>query len=174
MNRLNKLKNFVAEDVSTQANVRWEETHDGNLLNLNCLNKELKLNAWLQENKKEIEEKIKERGAVLCRGFGVNTAEKFEELMEEFQKNSLEYTFRSSPRFSVGKNVYVTTTYPEKYKINMHSESSYAPAHPDNIVFCCSIPADERGETPIADNRKVLGFLSNATRTKFENLFGSQ
>ena len=67
----------------------------------------------------------------------------------------------------MGKNVYHTTTYPKEHSINMHSESSYAPEHPAHIVFCCINPADERGETPIADNRLVFQYLSEETKKKF-------
>jgi hypothetical protein len=63
--------------------------------------------------------------------------------------------------------VYVSTTYPEDQIIQMHSESSYAPIHPERIVFCCITPAELKGETPIADNRVILTHLSEATKNKF-------
>ena len=41
MNRLNKLKSFVAEEVSTQPKVAWEEAFDGQLPVLKSLNSEI-------------------------------------------------------------------------------------------------------------------------------------
>lgn len=126
------------------------------------------LKSWIDENRDEFKEKLRKNGGILFRGFDINTVEKFQDLVKLFADKPLEYKMRSSPRYSVGDNVYHTTTYPSEYSINMHSESSYDPNHPDHIVFCCIVPAEERGETPIADNRLVLKNLSEATRKKFK------
>ncbi|GGX16517.1 TauD/TfdA family dioxygenase [Aquimarina muelleri] len=126
------------------------------------------LNDWIFNNKQEFDNKLCEHGAILFRGFNINTVAKFEKISKLFDTDSLEYAFRSSPRFSVGKNVYTSTSYPKDFSINMHSEASYMPnGHPGYIIFCCINPATERGETPIADNRLVLSFLSKETKTKF-------
>lgn len=123
---------------------------------------------WIKDNRQEFEDKLRTYGAILFRGYKVNTISKFEELSKLYDSDSLEYAFRSSPRFSVGKNVYTSTSYPKDFCINMHSEASYMPeGHPHNIVFCCINPPLKRGETPIADNHMVLKYLSEETRTKF-------
>ncbi|MDC8004720.1 TauD/TfdA family dioxygenase [Aureisphaera galaxeae] len=128
------------------------------------------LKAWIDENREEFKTKLRSQGGILFRGFGIDTVAKFQDLIKLFVDKPLEYKMRSSPRYAVGDNVYHTTTYPSEYSINMHSESSYDPNHPSNIVFCCIVPAEEQGETPIADNRKVLQYLSDATRQKFVDL----
>ena len=125
------------------------------------------LSEWIVSNRLNFEKSKETYGAILFRGFEVDSVDKFENFTKNFVDIPLEYNLRSSPRYSVGKNVYHTTTYPSQYSINMHSESSYAPIHPSNIVFCCINPADERGETPIADNRLVLKNLSESTKMKF-------
>jgi len=125
------------------------------------------LNNWIEDNKDEYEKKLQKYGAILCRGFGINTVERFQSLMDNFSEDLLEYKLRSSPRFALTDNVYVSTTYPEDQSINMHSESSYAPDHPAKITFCCIVEPTFRGETPIADNRMVLSFLSKQLRQKF-------
>lgn len=127
----------------------------------------MQLNDWVLQNRQVFEDKVKAYGAILFRGFHINTVEKFEDFSKLYADTPLEYNLRSSPRYSVGKNVYHTTTYPKEYSIEMHSESSYAPVHPSNIVFCCIHPADQQGETPIADNKNVLQFLSEKTRATF-------
>lgn len=125
------------------------------------------LKNWLSGNKDKFEKDLVKYGALLFRDFKINTVEKFQDLMGLFPKELLEYKFRSSPRFELIENVYVSTTYPEDLSINMHSENSYAVNHPERIVFCCITPSEYRGETPIADNRLVLKHLSNELRTKF-------
>ena len=52
----------------------------------------------------------------------------------------------------------------------MHSENSYSPNHPKHIVFCCITPPQTGGETPIADNRKVLQFLDPTIKDKVDKL----
>ena len=84
-----------------------------------------------------------------------------------FPDDALEYKMRSSPRYSISDNVYISTTHPSDQSIEMHSESSYAPVHPARITFCCIKAAEKMGETPIADNRMVLNNLSAQTREKF-------
>ncbi len=127
------------------------------------------LKEWIAGNRATFEAELINHGAVLFRGFSIDTVEKFEDLMKEVTPQNLEYGFRSSPRYSIGNGVYVSTTHPADENILMHSEGSYAPVHPEHIVFCCIIPAETGGETPIADNRKVLTFLSEETRKKFES-----
>ncbi|MFK8105470.1 MAG: TauD/TfdA family dioxygenase [Saprospiraceae bacterium] len=123
---------------------------------------------WISTNKIEFDEQLCKFGAILFRGFNINRVAKFEEISKLFNSESLAYAFRSSPRFAVGKNVYTSTSYPKEFSINMHSEASYMPnGHPRYVVFCCLNPPTEKGETPIADNRLVLSFLSEKTRTKF-------
>lgn len=126
------------------------------------------LNDWISNNKVEFDEKLCKHGAILFRGFKIDRVSKFEKISQLFESESLEYGFRSSPRFAVGKNVYTSTSYPKEFSINMHSELSYLRnGHAHYIVFCCIQPASQQGETPIADNRLVLKYLSEETRNKF-------
>jgi alpha-ketoglutarate-dependent taurine dioxygenase len=169
LNQLEKLKSIKAETVSNSASVKFSVVSDklNFPLMIKPVHSGLDLNNWVNDHRKEFQEKMNQYGAVLFRGFEIDTVEKFQSLTSLFIEKPLEYKLRSSPRFSVGGNVYHTTTYPEEYSINMHSESSYDPNHPNNIAFCCIKPADEMGETPIADNRLVIKNLSDKTRTKF-------
>ncbi len=127
----------------------------------------LLLPEWMESNMELFQNKLATHGAVLFRGFQIDTVEKFERFIQSFNAAPLEYRQRSSPRFAVARNIYHSTTYPADQSINMHSENSYALQWPLKIVFCCIHPATEQGETPIADNRKVLAHLSEATREKF-------
>ncbi len=127
-----------------------------------------KLVDWIPNNRIEFDEKLSRYGAILFRGFKVNTVSKFEQISDLFKSETREYLFRSSPRFTVGKNVYTSTSYPKESVINMHSEASYTPYQDVQCaIFCCTNPAAVGGETPIADNRKILSFLSESTKNKF-------
>lgn len=169
INSIQKLKNIKAQKVTDEANVEYSVLPGelGFPLVVKPATVGMQLNDWVSQNRAEFEEKVNKYGALLFRGFHINTVEKFEDFSKIYADTPLEYNLRSSPRYAVGKNVYHTTTYPKEYHIEMHSESSYAPVHPRNIVFCCIVPAEKQGETPIADNKKVLQFLSEKTRNKF-------
>lgn len=168
-NRLSKLKSAQVKQVAYSAEVQKTFLNDQTNypLVLQAPNSGLDLYSWLSDNKDDFEKDLLKYGGILCRGFKINTVEKFQHLMTIFPNDLLEYKLRSSPRYSLEKNVYVSTTYPEDETIQMHSESSYAPNHPERIIFCCITPAEFRGETPIADNRILLSQLSPETKAKF-------
>lgn len=124
---------------------------------------------WLTANLTYTNELLSNKGAILFRGFKIDSVEKFNRVSLCFDSDPVPYMFRSSPRYSLAENVYVSTTYPSSRTINMHSESSYSYAWGKKIMFGCIIPSDEAGETPIADNRRVLGRLSDELVNKFKD-----
>jgi hypothetical protein len=66
--------------------------------------------------------------------------------------------------------VYTSTTQPKTEIIHFHSENSYSQTPPDKLIFCCIIPAQIGGETPLADNRLVLNNIPESIKSKFRNL----
>lgn len=168
-NQLLKLKNMSAVQTMSAEVVKTSFLDNG--LNfplvLESNGSDVILEQWMVDNRTDFEQKLLKYGGILCRGFQIDTVEKFQSLMDKFPNELLDYAFRSSPRFEITNNVYVSTTYPQDEIINMHSESSYAPTHPSRIVFCCIIPAEENGQTPIADNRLILNHMSDELKQKF-------
>jgi alpha-ketoglutarate-dependent taurine dioxygenase len=126
------------------------------------------LKSYITEKKSEVQATLLKYGAILFRGFSIDSVAAFDAITACFSNQPIPYMFRSSPRYSLSERVYVSTTYPENRMINMHSESSYSFAWGQKIIFCCIKAPKERGETPIADNRKVLNSLSKELRDKFE------
>jgi hypothetical protein len=130
----------------------------------------LALKDWLQENKDEFERELVEHGGILLRGFGIDTPTAFHEFMKCFNTDPLPYMFRSSPRKELDnsvKHIYHSTTYPKNRSINMHNESSYSRIWGRKIIFCCIKPAEQGGETPIADSRRILNDIDPALVQKF-------
>ncbi|MEM6613699.1 MAG: TauD/TfdA family dioxygenase, partial [Cyanobacteria bacterium P01_C01_bin.72] len=72
----------------------------------------------------------------------------------------LSYQDGSSPRTLLQDNIYTSTDYPASQTIFLHSELSYANTYPLKIYFHCVKSADQGGETPIADTRKIYRRLS--------------
>lgn len=168
--KLNGLKRIQAKSVNTNDRVKMaplDNEHQFPLV-ISTEFSDLNLGSWMDANRTLIDQELTKYGGILFRGFNVNTVEKFQAFMRYYEDEALEYKLRSSPRHAVGDKVYVSTEYPHDQSINMHSESSYAPSHPNKIAFCCLIPAEKGGETPIADTRKVLAQIPTGTRKKFQ------
>lgn len=122
---------------------------------------------WSRKHKEEIIEALIQYGALLFKGFEVGGAQQFDDLFSGITDGAMEYKNPSSPRKKVFENVYTSTTYPKDLKINMHTESSYSKDYVRTIAFYCRQPAGKGGETPIADERKLLKHLSPSTLDKF-------
>lgn len=125
------------------------------------------LRKWLRTNRDFIERQLVKYGALLFRGFPVNTVDDFEQFTLAISDKLLEYRERSSPRSQVGENVYTSTDYPPSQKIFPHNEHSYAVSFPLKLFFFCETPAKRGGETPLADTRKVLQRISPEVRERF-------
>ena len=168
-NRLQKLKNTRAENLMQGDAVNFSQLLPGAIFPLMIMPKfsGLVLAEWIKENAEWLSLKLKKHGAVLFRGFDVDTVQKFQHFITAFDEAPLQYTQRPSPRYEVAENVYHSTTYPADQIINMHSENSYAVNWPMKIIFCCIQPAEQMGETPIADNRLVLNYMSSELKDKF-------
>jgi len=128
------------------------------------------LKYWISNNKPVIEQMLAKHGGILFRGFEVNSIDAFNDLMTCYNSEIIPYMFRSSPRYALADRVYVSTTHPNSREIKMHSEQSYSFAWGKKILFCCVTEPEQNGETPIADNRKVLNHLSPELVKKFEEL----
>lgn len=125
------------------------------------------LASWAAANRHEIETEVDKHGGVLFRGFKVKSLEDFEGFVEAAADKPLKYSERSSPRSQVSGRIYTSTDYPPEHPIFLHNEQSYNLTFPLRIVFHCVIKAQERGETPIADSRKVYSRLDPAIRQRF-------
>jgi len=170
LNRLNRLKTISAKSIDETKEVKMSflknDDHKFPMV-IQPQIKDANLNYWIKSNQDEFNNLLNKYGALLFRDFEINTVEKFKSLTDNISKEQLEYQFRSSPRHSIKENVYVSTTYPNDQAIEMHCESSYSTAPPDKIIFCCIIAAQNGGQTPIADTRKVLEYLPQNLKDKF-------
>lgn len=114
---------------------------------------------WYKENEQTIDEQLLEHGAILFRGFGVNTPGSFARVTRSISSHLLESMEENVPRTKLTAGIYTSTEYPAEYVLSMHSEYSYSHRWPGKLFFCCVTAAREGGETPIADNRGILKAL---------------
>lgn len=125
------------------------------------------LAAWVGENRDEIDRLLLDRGAILFRGFGLDSADGFEGVAAQFTSD-LYGGYGDLPREGDSANIYKSTPYPPDRPILFHNESSHLTSWPTRISFFCMIPSEKGGETPLADCREIASRLDSDTLGEFE------
>src|SRR5438105_3942198 len=77
-----------------------------------------------------LEQMLIRHGALLLRNFRVNSLDDFHRVVRTVSPSLLEYKERSTPRKSVGMDIYTSTEYPAHLDIVQHNENSYASTWP--------------------------------------------
>src|SRR5688572_23608115 len=125
---------------------------------------------WLNANKETFSQKFHRHGAVLFRGFEIETPKDFEEvslLVDPRLKNDY---YGTSPRNIVKDTTYIYTAseLPGYYPIMQHCEMTYVKHPPVSIFFYCHVEPDYGGESPICNFRKVYAELDPKIRDEFD------
>lgn len=120
--------------------------------------------AWAKSNQQFIETELLKSGAILFRGFHVDSVSEFESVASACQDLFAEYG--DLPRIGEGGKVYGSTPYPADKAILFHNESSHLHQFPLKIWFFCVQPAQQGGETPIVDCRKAYQTLNPKLRER--------
>ncbi|MBW4678524.1 MAG: amino acid adenylation domain-containing protein [Microcoleus vaginatus WJT46-NPBG5] len=113
---------------------------------------------WAKNNREFIETKLLQHGAILFRGFNEPIVSVFEQFALSLCPQ-LFGEYGDLPREGVSEKVYGSTPYPADKAILFHNESSHLHRWPLKIWFFCVQPAQQGGETPIVDCRKVYQLL---------------
>jgi alpha-ketoglutarate-dependent taurine dioxygenase len=128
----------------------------------------VELVGWACNNRRRIDEALIKCGAVLFRGFELSGIDEFEQLINALSDGEiLDYTYRSTPRTAISGKIYTSTEYPAHQFIPLHNEMAYSRSWPMRLYFLCSEPAEEGGETLIADSRIVFQRIHPAIVEKF-------
>ena len=123
--------------------------------------------SWYQEHSELIEQKLLEHGAILFRGFDINTPASFARLTRAIAPGLLDCLDDNGPRTKITSGIYTSTEYPADYQLSMHSEYAYSQKFPSRLYFCCVVEPGKGGETPLADNRRILRKLDPAIVDEF-------
>ena len=128
----------------------------------------VRIEDWIPDNRAFLEDSLRRTGAVLFRGFAVDSLARFDDVVRVLCPNLMTYTEGATPRKALKDKLYTSTEFPPDYSIALHNELSYVTTWPMRIFFSCSIAAEWRGETPIADVRKVYQRIPPRIRERFE------
>ncbi len=106
-------------------------------------------------------------GAVIFRGFHINSLEQFHQFAAGFGYSLLPYDFGSTPRSHVADGIYTSTEYPQSHHIPLHNEQSYTREWAMKLWFYCVTPSLSGGSTPLADSRNIYSKLDPSLRDHF-------
>jgi alpha-ketoglutarate-dependent taurine dioxygenase len=123
--------------------------------------------AWAKGNREFLEAQVLKHGAVLFRNFEIKSIGEFENFIAAVSAGAIEYRYRASPRTRVSGNIYTSTEYPADQTIFPHNEHAYSPVFPLRIFFHCVTPAEQGGETPLGDGRRIFQRISPQTVQRF-------
>jgi alpha-ketoglutarate-dependent taurine dioxygenase len=126
------------------------------------------LTSWYKDNTEFIEQKLVEHGAILFRGFDINTPGAFARLTRSIAPGLADCLDDNGPRTKITSGIYTSTEYPAEYQLSMHSEYAYSHKFPSRLYFCCVVEPGQGGATPLADNRRILKKLDPAIVEEFK------
>lgn len=123
---------------------------------------------WGKNNTRLIDAQLIKHGAILFRNFRMDSVPRFEQFAQSvchglFNENG------EHPRKSVSGNVYTPVFYPPDKQLLWHNENSFNHQWPAKILFCCVKPAEQGGETPLVDSRKVFDLIAPRIKEEFIN-----
>jgi len=125
--------------------------------------------SYLNDNKDLMNEFLLKVGAILFRGFEINERDELFKVKQIFAgASNFDYVDGNSPRTKLSADVYTSTEYPKEFRISLHSELSYSNRWPAILFFFCKTPAEEGGETPLVDCRRILKELDKDLVDEFE------
>ncbi|KAF4356852.1 hypothetical protein F8388_019511 [Cannabis sativa] len=108
----------------------------------------------LKKNKEWFDEMITKNSAVLLRGFNVENAEDFNEIIEAFGWDDIRYV-GPAPRTHVYKRVWTANEGPLTQFIYYHHEMVLIKEFPKKVILFCETPPPEGGETPFVPSFRV-------------------
>jgi len=124
---------------------------------------------WLKDEAERVQGWLAEHGAILFRGFAVESPEDFEKLARAVDPELKNEYLGTSPRDALTDHVFNASELPDYYPIPQHCEMSFIAEPPRRVFFCClDAPAEGSGETPLCDFRKVWRDLDPEVKRRFE------
>jgi alpha-ketoglutarate-dependent taurine dioxygenase len=123
---------------------------------------------WLGTHASWVQEALIRHGALLLRGFDVETPADFERVARAIDPDLQNEYLGTSPRDGLTEHVFNASELPDFFPIPQHCEMSFCARPPRRVFFCClAEPAPGSGETPVCDFRAVWRDLAPEIRERF-------
>ncbi|HET8846776.1 MAG TPA: TauD/TfdA family dioxygenase [Ktedonobacteraceae bacterium] len=119
----------------------------------------VKLPDWARNEREYLLKELARNGAILFRGFHIDSADLFEQFAQSMSHELFEH-YGDLPHEKVSARVYSSTPDPADKMILFHNEGSHQYRWPMKIWFYCVKPAVNGGATPIVDGRSLYQLLN--------------
>ncbi|GAB2269364.1 hypothetical protein Dimus_004284 [Dionaea muscipula] len=103
----------------------------------------------IRAHKPWLQARLHEAGAILFRGFPVDSASDFNDVVEAFDFEELPYIGGAAPRNKVVGRVFTANESPPDQKIPFHHEMAQVLEFPSKLFFFCEVEPGSGGETAI-------------------------
>lgn len=117
--------------------------------------------AFVKANQAELEAKLASSGALLFRGFPLDSAEVFDVFSAGFGYPNFTYqeSLSNAVRINFTERVFTANEAPKDVEIFLHHEMAQTPISPSKVFFFCQSAADEGGATPLCRSDKLFEAL---------------
>jgi alpha-ketoglutarate-dependent taurine dioxygenase len=122
--------------------------------------------SWATANVASLERQLLKYGAILFRGFGVDSAATFEMFAATFCSDLFAEN-GEHPRQAISGHVYTPVFYPHDKQLLWHNEDSFNYRWPMKLWFGCTKAPLQGGETSLADSRQVFNLIDPDIRRRF-------
>jgi alpha-ketoglutarate-dependent taurine dioxygenase len=122
---------------------------------------------WINDNKQALEERLQSSGAILFRGFPLNSAETFDEFSNAFGYPNFTYkeSLSNAVRINFTDRVFTANEAPKDVEIYLHHEMAQTPISPSKLFFFCKSAAEKGGATPLCRSDMLFLELQKQDRT---------
>ena len=117
--------------------------------------------AWVEGRREELSAQLSARGAILLRGFGIQSDRDFDQLIRAFAWPNFTYadSLSNAVRRNRTERVFTANEAPANVSIFLHHEMAQTPVYPSRLFFYCEQAADSGGATPICRSDILLNRL---------------
>jgi hypothetical protein len=107
--------------------------------------------AWIKSEAPNLKSQLDATGAILFRGFPVDSTEAFDDFSAAFDYEDFTYqdSLSNAVRINLTPRVFTANEAPQDIEIYLHHEMAQTPLSPEKIFFCCLQSAEQGGETPV-------------------------
>lgn len=118
--------------------------------------------SWISHNIDELERELKISGAILFRGFPVDSAEAFDVFSNAFSYPNFTYkeSLSNAVRINFTERVFTANEAPKDVEIYLHHEMAQTPISPSKLFFFCKTAADQGGATPLCRSDMLFAELA--------------
>lgn len=116
---------------------------------------------FIKSHKRGMTHQVESVGAVLFRGFNIDTAEKLDDVVSAYGEPGFTYekSLSNAVRINLTPRVFTANEAPSDVTIYMHHEMAQTPIYPSKLFFGCLLAPESGGATPICRSDWVLDRL---------------